>query len=87
MKLWFIIFVTSFIGYFLATLEIGYIARGKMLSAIVTTAISGIASFAIITAIVISTDRWQLMVPIVLGDVLATMAGMWYLNGTEVDKE
>ena len=81
MKLWFTILIISFTHYFLATLEIGYIAKGKMLRAGVTTAVSGIAGFVILATIVVSPERWQLMIPVVLGDVTATLAGMWGLRG------
>ena len=69
---WLMVFALSLIQNFLATKEIAFIARSDTLRATLWAGLSSTASCAIMILVVVSVNRWALLVPFVLGDVIAT---------------
>ncbi len=65
------VFVISFIQNYLATNEVYAIARNRRIGAAAWAGVSACVGFSFLM-VVIKVDRWYLMVPYVLGDVIAT---------------
>ena len=76
-------FLLSFVQNYLATKEIYWIAKGRCLPASLWAGIRAATSFTVMVLVVVNMTRWHLLIPFVLGDMLATNIAV--RNSAKVD--